>query len=129
MELLDGACTGPWHHHGSNTDRVGGTNHVLVAEGGRQPAATRQVRRRDRIRDAHVQKTASHRMRTVACLSYALVCMLAAASKASAQNANEFVIDARQTPPAIESGFLRLGAVRSPSGHTLGATSRYLTRD
>jgi hypothetical protein len=43
--------------------------------------------------------------------------------------AQELVIDAKQQPPSVETGFLRLGSSRSPDGHTIGATSRYLTRD
>ena len=39
------------------------------------------------------------------------------------------VIDARATPPAVETGFFRMGTATSPTGHTIGATSRYLTRD
>jgi beta-galactosidase len=51
------------------------------------------------------------------------------AGNAAAQTARALVIDATSTPPPAETGFLRLGANTSPGGHTIGATSRYLTRD
>ena len=47
----------------------------------------------------------------------------------SAQEGTRIVIDALEQPEPAESGFLRLGSTVSPSGHTIGATSRYLTRD
>lgn len=57
--------------------------------------------------------------------------LLAFGSSAYAQEhaSNKVVIDARQQPAAPESGFLRMGSSTSPDGHTIGATSRYLTRD
>ena len=47
----------------------------------------------------------------------------------AAQNAQTLVIDATSQPPAAETGFLRMGTNTSPGGHTIGVTSRYLTRD
>jgi hypothetical protein len=49
--------------------------------------------------------------------------------RGAAQSAQTLVIDAASTPPLAESGFLRLGTSISPTGHRIGATSRYLTRD
>ena len=48
---------------------------------------------------------------------------------AQGRPSNEIVIEARPQPPAVETGHLRLGSNTSPDGHTIGATSRYLTRD
>ncbi len=48
---------------------------------------------------------------------------------AAAQSAQTLVVDATTTPPPAESGFLRQGTNTSPSGHNIGVTSRYLTRD
>jgi hypothetical protein len=38
-------------------------------------------------------------------------------------------VDAREQPPAPETGYLHFGASRSPSGSTIGVNSRYLTLD
>jgi hypothetical protein len=51
------------------------------------------------------------------------------AGGAAAQATPPLVIDATQPPPPVETGFLHMGTGTSPDGHTLGATSRYLTRD
>jgi len=62
----------------------------------------------------------------------ALAAALAAAAPAgggAALSAQNVVIDARVQPPPAETGFLRMGANRSPDGHVIGVTSRYLTRD
>ena len=47
----------------------------------------------------------------------------------AAQSVQSLVIDATAAPPPAETGFLRLGTNVSPTGHSIGATSRYLTRD
>ena len=60
-------------------------------------------------------------------LAAALTCVLAQGG--AAQNARTLLIDATSTPPAADSGFLRMGTNTSPGGHTIGVTSRYLTRD
>jgi len=39
------------------------------------------------------------------------------------------VVDATGASSTPETGYLRLGSVTSPDGHTLGANSQYLTRD
>ncbi|MDF7814961.1 beta-galactosidase [Hymenobacter sp. YC55] len=39
------------------------------------------------------------------------------------------VVDATDASPTPETGYLRLGTATSPTGHTLGANSQYLTRD
>ncbi|GGF06069.1 beta-galactosidase [Hymenobacter cavernae] len=39
------------------------------------------------------------------------------------------VVDATTPAPPPETGYLRLGTATSPTGHTLGANSQYLTRD
>ncbi len=46
-----------------------------------------------------------------------------------AQQSSEIAIDATLQPAPAETGFLRFGSARSPEGHTIEATSRYLTRD
>jgi beta-galactosidase len=51
-----------------------------------------------------------------------------AAHKALAQT-QEYVIDATAAVSPPETGFLKFGSSRSPSGRTISATSRYLTRD
>ena len=48
---------------------------------------------------------------------------------AQERSPNHMVIEARAQPPAVEAGHLRMGSSASPDGHTIGATSRYLTRD
>lgn len=52
------------------------------------------------------------------------LCLLLCAAASPAQT-----IDATAPAAAPESGFLKLGTNTSPTGHTIGATSRYLTRD
>ena len=46
-----------------------------------------------------------------------------------AQATRTLVIDATGAPPPVQTGFLRQGTNTSPTGHTIGVTSRYLTRD
>jgi len=60
-------------------------------------------------------------------LGTVLTCGLPGAG--AAQSAQTLVIDATSTPPPVETGFLRMGTNTSPTGHTIGVTSRYLTRD
>src|SRR5512132_2016001 len=50
-------------------------------------------------------------------------------STALAQRPRDIAIDATSQPVPVETGFLRFGSTRSPDGHTIEATSRYLTRD
>jgi beta-galactosidase len=61
----------------------------------------------------------------------ALLALGASASPALCQTnrARELVVDATQRAPAVDTGFLRIGTNRSPTGHTIGVTNRYLTRD
>ncbi|HEU4883690.1 MAG TPA: beta-galactosidase [Longimicrobium sp.] len=58
-----------------------------------------------------------------------LAVLLALGVHAGGASGQEMVIDATEAPPPVETGFLRLGSNRSPEGHVIGATSRYLTRD
>ena len=51
------------------------------------------------------------------------------AGVAIAQRPTEMTIDATVQPAPAETGFLKFGSTRSPDGHTIEATSRYLTRD
>jgi hypothetical protein len=51
------------------------------------------------------------------------------ASACLAQAVTEITIDATAQPAPPETGFLQFGSTRSPNGHTIAATSRYLTRD
>jgi len=46
-----------------------------------------------------------------------------------AQQSSEIAIDATLQPAPAETGFLRFGSARSPEGHAIEATSRYLTRE
>ena len=57
----------------------------------------------------------------------AITAMLARTSMA--QRPTEITIDATSQPAPAETGFLKFGSTRSPDGHTIEATSRYLTRD
>ena len=59
----------------------------------------------------------------------ALVALGPPSLAAQGRGRNDILIDARSQPPAVETGRLRLGSSTSPDGHTIGATSRYLTRD
>ena len=45
------------------------------------------------------------------------------------QRSTDIAIDATGQPAPAETGFLKFGSTRSPDGHTIEATSRYLTRD
>jgi hypothetical protein len=58
-----------------------------------------------------------------------LAVLIALGVHAGAASGQEMVIDATEAPPPVETGFLRLGSNRSPDGHVIGATSRYLARD
>ena len=67
------------------------------------------------------------RIATACALAAAFSCLLAATG--AAQAAQPLVIDATFAAPPPETGFLRMGANTSPTGHVIGVTSRYLTRD
>src|SRR5688500_9403270 len=58
-----------------------------------------------------------------------LLALGAASGSAAAAAAQQVTIDATAAPAPAETGFLRLGSNRSPSGQTIDATSRYLQRD
>lgn len=48
---------------------------------------------------------------------------------AVAQSPQQYLIDARDPAPAIQTGHLKLGANTAPSGSTISTTNRYLLRD
>ena len=68
------------------------------------------------------------KVRAASCVVAVALASCAAGRAAVAQSA-PLVIDATVAPPPAETGFLRMGANTSPGGHTIGVTSRYLTRD
>ena len=55
--------------------------------------------------------------------------MLLAMSVTTAHAQTLITIDASAPVPAPQSGHLKMGTSTSPSGHTIGANSQYLTRD
>ena len=75
------------------------------------------------------RRSARARIATVARVAFACMCGALPPPPLVAQPVTRVVIDAVSQPTPAESGFLRLGSTVSPSGHTIGVTSRYLTRD
>lgn len=63
------------------------------------------------------------------CVLRALPISAVLTSAGLAQRPTEITIDATSQPAPAETGFLKFGTTRSPDGHTIAATSRYLTRD
>ena len=81
------------------------------------------------MRDCSRRHDAPARSASVASLACAIALAALSPLPMSAQQATRVVIDAVAQPEPAESGFLRLGSTVSPSGHTIAATSRYLTLD
>jgi hypothetical protein len=55
--------------------------------------------------------------------------VLACAAAGPPAGAAMLTVDAREQPPAPETGYLHFGANRSPAGEVIGVNSRYLTLD
>ena len=62
-------------------------------------------------------------------LARAALIVALAAGAASARAQNAVTIDATEQPAPPDTGFLRFGSTRSPTGHVIAANSRYMTRD
>jgi hypothetical protein len=58
-----------------------------------------------------------------------LLATFGAAGVLPASAATMLTVDARQQPPSPETGYFHFGTAVSPTGHTLGINSRYLTLD
>jgi hypothetical protein len=68
-------------------------------------------------------------MRALRWAALAASAWLVLAGSTTGAAATVLAVDARSQPPAPQSGYLHFGTSTSPTGHTIGINSQYLTRD